>query len=127
MATGWETIGVRTVLALGQAKVEVTKAQGGDSNDEEIDALYEYVEHLERALLELGVKIHDNGAVSRAESDDPSVTRPEVKGVPRHERLTLLSMRPGHAAGAGCSCGWHSHSKTFEQHLTEVTTTEGQD
>jgi hypothetical protein len=32
----------------------------------------------------------------------------------------ILSMTPGHAAGATCSCGWHSHTQSFEQHIEEV-------
>lgn len=37
-----------------------------------------------------------------------------------HQRQVLLSMRPGHRAGAGCSCGWHSHSETYEQHAARL-------
>lgn len=34
-----------------------------------------------------------------------------------HIKQTLLSMRPGRPAGQACSCGWHSHTQTFEEHL----------
>lgn len=39
----------------------------------------------------------------------------------KHEQLKgIVSMRSGHSAGASCSCGWHSHSRTFEQHLSDI-------
>lgn len=39
----------------------------------------------------------------------------------KHAEVTgLVSMRPGHNAGATCTCGWHSHHKTFLQHIDEV-------
>lgn len=36
----------------------------------------------------------------------------EVKGV--------IPMRPHGGRSATCTCGWHSHHKTFEQHLDDV-------
>lgn len=39
----------------------------------------------------------------------------------KHEQLKgIISMRPGQHAGDTCSCGWHSHTKTFEEHMAEV-------
>lgn len=35
----------------------------------------------------------------------------EVKGV--------LPMRSGMKKGSTCTCGWHSHTKTIEQHIEE--------
>lgn len=37
----------------------------------------------------------------------------EVKGV--------IPMGPGHRVTGACACGWHSHTKTFEQHMEEVS------
>lgn len=36
------------------------------------------------------------------------------------EQKGIVSMVPGHTAGATCSCGWHSHTETFAEHLEEV-------
>lgn len=36
----------------------------------------------------------------------------EVKGV--------IPMGPGHRVTGACSCGWHSHTKTFLEHIDEV-------
>lgn len=36
-----------------------------------------------------------------------------------HAEQTLLSMRPGLRPGGACSCGWHSHAKTFAEHVAE--------
>lgn len=39
-----------------------------------------------------------------------------------HSQVTgIIPIRPGHRAGATCTCGWHSHTRTFEQHLAEVS------
>ncbi len=40
----------------------------------------------------------------------------EVKGI--------LPLHPGHTAGATCTCGWHSHSTSFAEHLRETLTEE---
>lgn len=67
MSTAWERIGVLAVLDIGQAKAECKVAAEGDSNDGEIDALNNYIDVLESALETLGIKVHENGAVSAAE------------------------------------------------------------
>lgn len=72
MSTAWEEIRVRTVLDLSEAKAKVLKTQHEDSNDAEQEALYGYVDVLERALLELGIEIHDNGAVSPVTPRNPT-------------------------------------------------------
>lgn len=38
----------------------------------------------------------------------------------KHEEVKVLSMRPGHTAGATCSCGWHSHRQTFDDHIEDL-------
>jgi hypothetical protein len=39
----------------------------------------------------------------------------------KHEQQQgIIPMGPGYNAGATCSCGWHSHNLTFEQHMTNV-------
>lgn len=44
----------------------------------------------------------------------------------KHEELKgIISMRPGHNAGATCSCGWHSHTKTFAEHWAEMEKVDG--
>ena len=39
----------------------------------------------------------------------------------KHEEVRgVVSMHPGITKGATCTCGWHSHTRTFEQHLELV-------
>lgn len=77
MSTGWEDIGVLTVLEIGKTKAATIEAREGDSNDEELDALNEYIEVLEGALDKLGVKIHDNGAVTASDATSAKPTTTE--------------------------------------------------
>ncbi len=32
----------------------------------------------------------------------------------------IIPMRPGIRPGATCSCGWHSHTRTFEEHIAQI-------
>jgi hypothetical protein len=36
------------------------------------------------------------------------------------EQKGVIPMGPGHKVTGACSCGWHSHSKTFQDHLDEI-------
>lgn len=64
MTAAWEQIGVDTVLAIVSAKGDTIEAREGNSNDEEFEALNNYIDVLESALDTLGIHIHENGAVS---------------------------------------------------------------
>lgn len=55
-------------------------------------------------------------------------TGPPVLGVvadapelTEHKQVTdVLSLHPGQKAGATCTCGWHSHTKTWTEHAADV-------
>ena len=36
------------------------------------------------------------------------------------EKHGVIPMGPGYSVSGACSCGWHSHSKTFAEHIAEV-------
>lgn len=59
--SAWERVGIDSVLALGEGKVAYMAA---DTNDDEHTAAITYIAALEATLATLGIKIHDNGAVS---------------------------------------------------------------